>query len=298
MKWSLIILTTAALFASCGSSSQTAAPTSVSPVATHKLSADATESHSDFVNFTPTPAFSELTAIASQLTSITLNNVVWSIEQPEGVQPLVAAGDEGVLWVRFPQMLTNEALETYDMPPIPTGDYALMYTLWRPGGGRLEDQAEKIATFPSDVGGKELFITGIASIEGNHFLVYAYNLSRNAVNGGPTRVWWIEPSTNTVRELLSAPQGGGRFLTLVQNQRWLFWQRFESGAAAVSDSKQTALVDLRTGTSRKIDLPDNKVVPISDRRWDQDGTLRFRFGQETQEYTLDPETGIVARDER
>lgn len=219
---------------------------------------------------------------------------VWQMWQPKGIKPMWAEGERGVLWVRFPAMLTNEAIVRWGLSSRPAGDYAVMYTPLRPGGGDLSQGAQTIAMEPGNGQEGDVRPTALEVVTGERFLLKTYTLQDGAQNGGTNRTVWIEPQTGTTKELVAAKTDGGSFLTEARDDRWLFWNRYENNAAGSGPLMKNAyayLVDLQTGTAREVKFGGENWT--EDAQWQPDGTLRFTLARNGGIYSLDPQTGSV-----
>ncbi len=271
----------------CGSpSASSASPTAPLPGTEQAISSSQSADQSISL---PTPTVSLQTPVPRTSLSITLANTAWTIDQPQGIRPIIAAGTNGILWVQFPPMETNANIEQFAMAPLPRGDYTILYTPLRAGGGALADQAKLIARLPSTIGPNDVSVTSAQAVGASHFLLFSYELLHNAQNGGTTRIRWMAPDTNTIKELVAAPEGGGAFLTTASNQDWFFWSKYHLGeTGAYASDAQAGLVNMQTGQNEAITLDGSNVAIRAE--WASNGTLRYTSGDSQKLMLFDPLT--------
>jgi hypothetical protein len=280
----VIILFVASTITACGATLP-AAPPSSAPQST-------LASETPTASSTPSTPGADETPVPITRQSLTLNGVEWTLEQPQGVPVQASANAHGVLWVQFPAMLTNRQIEQYGMAPIPRGPYQVWYTPLRPDGGDLAQAAEPILTLPSAAGTDDLRMVSVVAAGADHFLLRTYELAHNAQTGGTTRIHWIDPRAGSTKEVVAAPEGGGKFLTTAQNETWLFWNRYEIGdAGSYAPDAQAGLVALRDGSNHSISLGEPNVAHRAE--WASDGKLHFSRGQEPVHLVFDPATNSV-----
>jgi hypothetical protein len=245
----------------------------------------------------PVPTFLPVERI-----TLKLNDVTWSLRQPKGIDPVAAAGDQGILWIYFPAMATDDARAHYGLEPSPHGLYFIMYTPFQPGGGDLEQKGWRIATLPDTTVGadEDLYRLSVSAIIGHRFLIHGYSLCSGCQNGGTEHFWVADPrlagSAEAVTSIAAVPgEGGGHFLAMAHNERWLFWDQFElrGDSDPLQAEAHAFLIDLRTWHRREINLGKNRAIEESSCRWGADGKLHFRSWHESAEHTLDPETGKI-----
>ncbi|MEM8531701.1 MAG: hypothetical protein AAGF95_12715 [Chloroflexota bacterium] len=232
--------------------------------------------------------------------TVEVAGVEWQLPQPRGEEPLVAADNQGVLWVRFPPLETGtDGLEEAGIiPRNPMDSYRIMYTPQRPEGGPLEQNAEEIFEIPHQVESNDddfsqiQYTTSLNAIQGNYFLLGTYTITDHAVNGGTTRMLWIDTATNTMKTVLEAQQGGGKHLTRAYNERWLFWSTTRTGTITEHTDAEAFLADLTTGEVTAIDLGESDWAALA--YWGDDGKLYFEYdAQSIEQYQFDPLTGMV-----
>lgn len=228
-----------------------------------------------------------------------LAGTLWQMWQPEGVPPLVAANGRGILWVRFPGMVADAESRSLGLKPRPAGDYSVMYTQLRPGGGDLEQGATEVLAMPGTVRGKGLedgpdrYPVSVEAVAGGRFLLRTYTIPAGAQSGGITHIWLLEPG-RYVGEIVAAVEGGGHFLTEAHNTQWLFWNSYEDntpGHDPAMKGAQASIVDLQTGKSREVHLGGGNWTKSA--AWQADGRLHFKLERGEAWYTLNPESGQV-----
>ncbi|MBC8163909.1 MAG: hypothetical protein H7Z42_22090 [Roseiflexaceae bacterium] len=244
----------------------------------------------------PTQAVQRATSIALQQTrvpfilqSLTLGGERWTIEQPQGIKPMAAANSKGVLWVQFPPMETNATIQNYAMHSLPQGEYAIMYTPLRAGGGALNQGATRLLELPRVLEHRTISVTSLSAANQKHFLLSTHELQHNAQNGGTTRIRWIDPDASTIKEVVTAVEGGGAFLTTAKNEQWLFWNTYRLGDTNMYDSDARAgLLDLQSGQTEPVVLGEPNVALRA--HWADDGMLAYTHGGDQQAMLLDPAT--------
>lgn len=219
---------------------------------------------------------------------VALNGVSWTLPQPEGVQPLAAANAAGVLWVRFPQLVTTEGTARSGMPPIATDDYALLWTPWRAEGGALEVDAREVGRLPSLHTDGVQTITALAPAGERLFWAMTYALPESAQNGGRVRVLQLDPERNELRELLQLRgEGGGHFTRSAFNERWLFWNSSDVDVPR----GQALLLDLVSGEQRPVDLGGANWTSAA--AWQADGRLLVTRADDGSQAVVDPTTATA-----
>jgi hypothetical protein len=234
-------------------------------------------------------------ALAELPTQVGVN---WRMWQPQGVRPLVAVGTHGILWVRFPALVTNAATEEWGLHPHPAGDFTVLYTRLRAEGGDLAQGAQPVMHLQGRIYDQNYGLemdqrpTMLDAVADDHFLLRTYALPDGAQNGGPERIMLLDPLNGTVTEIASGSNGGGRFFTVAHNYRWLFWNRYaiDPSGAGMTDVA-AGLVDLQTGQERDVHLGGENWT--ADVTWQADGKLHFQRGRDDGWYVLDPETDTV-----
>ena len=294
----LLLFTIACVtFTACGTSVPTQAMSQDHQVAFVSTSSPATPPSSSSVTpFAPmeqkivpaaTEHISSTTVVPVVQTTLILDNVIWTLPQPQHLKPYAASGIQGTLWVKFPSMVTNKTIVQHDMPPIPSGNYKVFYTPVRQRGGSLSDDARPVIELPSMIDDVEVSITGIGPAGSTHFWVRTYALPRSAQNGGLVQVFWINPHQRTAQEIVRVGgTGGGHFLTMATNPHWLFWQQSDIGDVTGNPKVQTALVDLETGQSREVDV--GGAIDENSATWNKDSQLHYT--QHGKQFIFNPET--------
>lgn len=222
---------------------------------------------------------------------MTLAGVTWHLRQPTGEQPgpVVGTDQRGILWVRFPPLLTGH------IRPHPSGDYTILYTPLRPEGGDLAQGAQTLLTLPGNVNGNDQHVTTLEAVDAGHFLLRTYTGFPDAMTGGREDLWWLDPATRSARLLLTGAGTGGSYLTATHNQRWLFWNQGRGNVPTFDPLVKDAaafVVDLRTGEKRQVHLGGYDWA--SEPKWGPDGRLHFKLEGKPGEFSLDPASGQVA----
>lgn len=242
------------------------------------------------------PAF-----VSSGIVSTTQYGISWRqldayAKQPTNNLPMAVSNSYGTLWIKFPSFVSDGLGAASGSHP--TEAYQVFYTA-STAQNDLSKDAQKLFTIPKEENAKPPYksynyVNQITAATDNHFLISTYSGSNGSQNGGKTQIWWVEPRTKTFKLVFSGSGvGGGKFLIVAQNEKWLFLNEYRDNAPTFNPPMTDAhafLVNLQNGQRQEISLGKDNWTQQAE--WNSSGKLLFQT--ETSQRVLDPVTGQIA----